>query len=156
MKMYYLAMTFGGNGNCSSDQFKSKNRARKNIENPYNFKILIVDDDDGFRGALSHRLKKRKEINVVAVDSGNKALTALKDNVFDLILLDLVMPGMDGVETFRRIIEMRNNCFVIIMTAFHEDDRIKIVKEMNPFGFLEKPFEFNQLISFIKKRLKEV
>ena len=117
--------------------------------------ILLVDDDDDFRGALSHRLR-RKEFNVVAVDSGNEALTAIKDNGFHLVLLDLVMPEMDGVETFRRIIKMKNDCFVVIMTAYHDDERIKIAKKMNPLGFLEKPFEFAQLLLFIEKRLKEV
>lgn len=154
MQMYYLAMTFEGNGNYPSTQSKPGKRAKKNSEIPDNFKILIVDDDDDFRGALSHRLRKI-EINAVAVESGRKALTTLKDNGFDLVLLDLVMPDMDGVETFRRIIKMRNNCFVIIMTAYHDDERIKIAKGMNPFGFIEKPFEFTQLISLIK-RLKEI
>ena len=155
MQMYYLAMTFGGNGNYPSNQIKPGNGSRKNFEIPGNFKILLVDDDDDFRGALFQRLKK-KEISVVAVESGSKALKALKDNGFDLVLLDLVMPDMDGVETFRRMIEMRNDCFVIIMTAYHDDERIKIAKKMNPFGFLEKPFEFTQLLIFIDKRIREI
>lgn len=155
MQKYYLAMTAGGNGNSPSSQFMPGKQAGKNVEIPGNFKILVVDDDDDFRGALSHRLR-RKEVNVVTVESGNEALTALKDNGFDLVLLDLVMPEMDGVETFRRIIDMKKNCAVVIMTAYHRDDRIKKAKEMNPFGFLEKPFEFTQLLIFIEKRLKEI
>lgn len=155
MQNYYLAMTAGGNGNSPSDQFMPGKQAGRNIEIPDNFKILLVDDDDDFRGALSHRLT-RKAINVVAVGSGYEALTALKDNGFDLVLLDLVMPEMDGVETFRRITEMKKDCFVIIMSAYHDDKRIKITKDMNPFGFLEKPFEFAQLLLYIDKRIRGI
>lgn len=133
---------------------RAKSRERKDFEIPCNFKILIVDDNKDFLEALYHRMRRRR-INVVAVESGSKALTAIENNGFDLILLDLKMPDMDGVETFRKITEIKNDCFVIIMTAYHDDERIKIAKKMNPFGFLEKPFEFAQLFSYIEKRLQE-
>ena len=147
-------MNIEENSKNISNQYGPDTSMKRNFKIPYNFKILIVDDDEDFLEALSHRLK-RKKIHVVAVESGYKALAAVEKNGFDLILLDLRMPGMDGVETFRRIIEIRNDCFVIIMTAYYEDQRIKIAEEMAPLGFLEKPFDFAQLASYIEKILKE-
>ena len=63
----------------------------RKIKCPYDFKILVVDDDRDFLRALSHRLR-RKEIDFTAVESGYDAITAIKNNGFDLILLDLKMP----------------------------------------------------------------
>jgi CheY-like chemotaxis protein len=154
MQSYHLVMAMPRNGNSYSVQIKSGDRTGKRFQIPLNFRILIVDDDEDFREALSHRLT-RKKIHVVAVESGYKALPVVEKNCFDLILLDLRMPGMDGVETLRRIIKIRNDCVVIIMTAYSEDQRIKIAEEMNPFGLLEKPFEFAQLLSYIEKILTE-
>ncbi len=155
MQSYCLVMAMSENDNGYSMQsFKTTNRARNRFQIPLNFRILIVDDDDDFREALSHRLT-RKKIHVVAVGSGEKALSVVEKNCFDLILLDLRMPGMDGVETFRRIIKIRNDCIVIIMTAYTEDQRLKIAEKMNPLGLLEKPFEFAQLASYIEKIYKE-
>lgn len=158
MQSYHLVMAMPGNDNGFPMQFEFRNGngngTGKRFHIPLNFKILIVDDDEDFREALSHRLI-RKKIHVVAVESGEKALSVVEKNTFDLILLDLRMPGMDGVETFKKIIKVRNDCVVIIMTAYHDDERISIAKEMNPFGLLEKPFEFAQLAEYIEKMLKE-
>jgi two-component system nitrogen regulation response regulator GlnG len=147
-------MAMPRNDNGYPVQIKSGDRTGKRFQIPLNFRILIVDDDEDFREALSHRLT-RKKIHVVAVESGEKALTIVEKNCFDLILLDLRMPGMDGVDTFRRIIQIRNDCVVIIMTAYFYDQRLKTAEEMNPFALLEKPFEFAQLASYIEKIHKE-
>jgi DNA-binding NtrC family response regulator len=109
-----------------------------------------VDDDEDFLEALSYRLRK-KAIDVVAVDSGNDAVNAVRKNGFDLILLDLAMPGMDGIETFKKINEIKNRYFVVLMTAFHEKEQMLDVKKLGAFGFLKKPFEFDQLIQYIIK-----
>lgn len=156
MQSYHLVMAMPRNDNGFPMRFEYRNGngTGNRFHIPLNFKILIVDDDEDFREALSHRLT-RKKIHVVAVESGEKALSVVEKNTFDLILLDLRMPGMDGVETFKRIIQIRNDCVVIIMTAYAEDQRLEIVEEMNPLGLLEKPFEFAQLASYIEKILKE-
>ncbi len=154
MQTHYLVMADDENKNKFSDQFISGNRKMKGSIIPKNFRILLVDDDEDFNKALSFSLRK-KGIDVIAVQSGYKAIKVLEGNSFDLILLDLKMPGMDGVETFKRINQLKKGSSVIIMTAYHEEDQMKAVKELNPFGFLKKPFDVAQLISHIDEIIKE-
>lgn len=124
------------------------------IKIPPYFKILIIDDDIDFLEALEFTLQD-VEIEVVAVKSGYDALEVLKEEYFDLILLDLKMPGMDGAETFKKIKTIDAQPFVIIMTAYFEDKKIEAVNKLNPFGFIKKPFDLGDLMPYIKKRVKE-
>lgn len=144
----YLVM--GIEKNKSFNQFKSESRVKKNFRIPIDFKILVVDDNRDFLEALSFTLRK-KEINVIAVESGHDAVKAVKSNGFDLILLDLAMPGMDGIETFKKINKIKNRYFVVLMTAFHEKEQMADVKELGAYGFLKKPFDFDQLLPYIIK-----
>jgi len=125
-----------------------------NIIIPPNFKILIIDDETAFLKALEYRLTQKK-IDVVAVESGYQALEVLKEEYFDLIILDLIMPDMNGVETFQRIKQIEAKPFVIIMTAYSKDEQVETAKKLNPFGFIKKPFGFNDLMPYITKRIKE-
>jgi CheY-like chemotaxis protein len=136
------------------NQSRAETRLIKNSNIPGNFRILIVDDDRDFNQALSFRLRK-KEIEVTAVESGYDALNAVRSNGFDLILLDLKMPGMDGIETFKKISEIKRRHFVVLMTAYHEKEQKADVKELGAFGFLRKPFEFDQLLPYIIKTKEE-
>jgi DNA-binding NtrC family response regulator len=65
------------------------------------------------------------------------------------------MPGMDGIETFKKINEIKNRHFVVLMTAFHEKEQKADVKGLGAFGFLRKPFEFDQLLPYIIKTKEE-
>ncbi len=150
MQNYYMAMNFGESSNSFSNQFLGRNQVRRNFKIPNDFKILIVDDDEDFLQALSFTLRK-KEIGVIAVESGYDALNAIRKNGFDLILLDLKMPGMDGIETFKKINEIKSKYLVVLMSAFHEKEQMADVKNLGAFGFLKKPFEFDQLLSYIIK-----
>ncbi|UCH96507.1 MAG: response regulator [Candidatus Aminicenantes bacterium] len=125
-----------------------------NIKIPPGFKILIIDDDIDFLKALEYTLTEKK-INVVAVESGYHALEVFKKDYFDLILLDLRMAGMNGAETFKKIKQIESKPYVVIMTAFSEDEQMKIVNKLKPFGFLQKPFVLDQLMPFIKKRIEK-
>lgn len=131
-----------------------KNHISDYIEIPRDFKILIIDDDTDFLKALEFRLSQKK-IDVIAVESGCKALEVLKDDYFDLILLDLRMPGMNGAETFINIKKIEPRPFVIIMTASSEDEQMETINKLGPFGFINKPLDWNDLMPYIKKRVKE-
>jgi DNA-binding NtrC family response regulator len=148
----YIVM--GVDGYNSIYQFKAEDRTKKNFRIPNGFKILVVDDNRDFLEALSFTLKK-KDINVIAVESGYDAIKAVRNNGFDLILLDLKMPGMDGIETFEKINKIKSKYFVVLMTAFHEKEQTVDVKKLGVFGFLRKPFDFDQLVQYIIKTKEE-
>ena len=152
MEIYLSASGIKKKGHYSPTPHK--NNINGNIKIPPGFKILIIDDDTDFLEALVYTLTQEK-IDVVAAGSGYKALEVLEKDYFDLILLDLRMQGMDGVETFNRIKKIEAQPFVIIMTANLEDKQEEAVKRLNPFGFIRKPFDLNQLIPYIEQRVKE-
>jgi CheY-like chemotaxis protein len=138
----------------SFNQSRTKTGVKKNFRIPDDFKILIVDDNRDFLDALSFTLRK-KEIDVTAVESGYDALNAVRSNGFDLVLLDLKMPVMDGIETFKKINEIKSRHFVVLMTAYHEKEQKADLKALGAFGFLRKPFEFDQLLPYIIKMKEE-
>ena len=70
------------------------------------FSVLIVDDEDDFRETLVKRLKKRR-LNVSGAESGAKALDLMAQGTFDVVILDVKMPGLDGIETLREIKKKR-------------------------------------------------
>src|SRR4030042_2252130 len=81
-----------------------------------NFNILIVDDEDDFRVTLVKRLQKRNQ-QVFGSESGQKALTLMDAMVFDVVVLDVKMPGMDGIETIREMRKKNPLTEVILLTG---------------------------------------
>lgn len=154
MEIYGSLSAFGNKKSDYGNHPLPQNHVHENIKIPPGFKILIIDDDHDFLKALEYRLTK-KRIEVVAVASGYDAIKLLEEEYFDLILLDLRMPGMDGVETFKKIKRLEAQPFVVIMTAFSEDEQIESAKKLKPFGFIKKPFDLYDLMPYIKKRVKE-
>ncbi len=150
----YSSLSAYANGKNNYSHLPPKNHINDNIKIPPDFKILIVDDDIDFLKALEYRLTDAK-IDVIALESGYDALEVLKEDYFDLILLDLKMPGMNGVETFQKIKQIEAKPFVIIMTAYSKDEQVETVKKLNPFGYINKPLDLNDLMPYIKKRVKE-
>ena len=79
-------------------------------------RVLFVDDEDDFRETIVKRLNARK-IQAMGAESGVRALEIVKDNDFDVIVLDVKMPGMDGIETLRHIKQMKPEIEVIMLTG---------------------------------------
>lgn len=154
METYNPGIFFGRKKTRCSNYPAIKNSINNDIIIPPNFKILIIDDEIDFLKALEYRLTQKK-IEVVAVESGYDALEVLKEEYFDLIILDLVMPDMNGAETFQRIKQIEDKPFVVIVTAYSEDEQVETVKKLNPFGYIKKPFDLNDLMPYIKRRVKE-
>ncbi|MCK4761522.1 MAG: response regulator [Candidatus Aminicenantes bacterium] len=151
----YSVLSDSGKKKKNYDGFPPpRDHGEKDIRIPPGFKILLIDDDLDFLNALEYRLKNKK-IDVVAVGAGFDAIAVLEEDYFDLILLDLKMPGMNGAETFNQIKKIESKPFVIVMTAYSEDKQEEAVKKLKPFGFLKKPFGLIDLMPYIKKRIKE-
>lgn len=113
-------------------------------------KVLIVDDEEDFSAALSERMRSRGLV-VESVSSGGKALEKVESGAFDAIVLDLVMPGMDGIETLKKIKEKRPELQVILLTGHATLDKGIESMKLGALDFLEKPADFSSLMEKINQ-----
>ena len=105
-------------------------------------KILVVDDEAGNRDVLSRRLRRQGHL-VEAVGSGRDALSRLRGGTFDVVLLDIMMPGMDGYEVLRHINESEavRNVPVIVISALSDMQSVVRCIEAGAEDYLTKPFD---------------
>jgi len=110
--------------------------------------VLLVDDEEQFLDALSQRLETRG-LKVDTVTSGEDALKQVEDHNFDAIIVDLAMPGIDGIETLKRIKEKRPDLEIIMLTG-HATVKSGIdAMKLGAEDFLEKPVDLNELLAKI-------
>ena len=114
--------------------------------------ILIVDDEKNIRLTLSQALETLGvEIDTAA--DGDEALTKLKGRDFGLILLDIRMPGMDGMEVLRRVREMRPDIRIIMITAYGTVESAVEAMKLGAVDFLQKPFDPEEIRELILRVL---
>lgn len=118
--------------------------------------VIIIDDDDDLRETYFDLLKSEGFENTFQAESGVKALEMSKTQKFDLIISDLNMPEMDGIETIRKIKETQPNVMSMILTGFgNMDVAIKAYSESHINDFLSKPVENEELLEKIKTHLSK-
>ncbi len=110
--------------------------------------ILVVDDDQGMRETLSDIFSEMGHDTAVAGD-GYDAIKLVRERPYDLVLIDIKMPGMNGVETFRRIKEVRPGLKVVMMTAFALDELIEEARSLGAVEVLFKPLQLDKLEPFL-------
>ena len=114
------------------------------------FKILLVDDEEEFVKSLSERLQLRDFDANLAYD-GEQAMQLVTDEVPDVMVLDLKMPGIDGMEVLRRVKKKFPKVQVIILTGHgSEKDEIE-AKKLGAFEYLQKPTDLDTLVSTLKR-----
>jgi DNA-binding NtrC family response regulator len=123
------------------------------------FNVLVVDDEDDFREVTSKRLTKRG-LKVWDAESGAKALEILQESRIDVVLLDVKMPGMDGIETLRHIRNLKPLIEVVLLTGHASVDSGIEGMKLGAFDYLMKPIELEPLLekltdAYEKKRLRE-
>jgi signal transduction histidine kinase len=120
-----------------------------------NIDILLVDDEKDFRQILAKRLKRRG-INAREADRGEKALQMLAESPVDVVILDVKMPGMDGIECLRRIKQAQGLTEVIMLTG-HADIQggVEGIKS-GAFDYLSKPVELEHLVRKIKQAFHKI
>jgi len=116
--------------------------------------ILIIDDDPQMRSMLSSILKE-DGYSVETVENGKKAIKTCEKVPFDLALIDVNLPDIEGVELLPKLKQMQPKMVKIIITGSPSiDNAVKAVNE-KPDGFILKPFNVPQLLEMIRKRLEE-
>ena len=139
--------------NVGKDFHKSDIYRKHNFEMPA--KVLLVDDEREFVQTLSERLMMRDMGSAVAYD-GESALKLINEDEPEVMIVDLKMPGVDGLEVLRKVKETRPEIEVIILTGHgHEDDR-ELCMKLGAFAYLQKPLDINELSETIKKANEKI
>jgi DNA-binding NtrC family response regulator len=112
--------------------------------------ILLVDDEKDFVEMLSLRLKENDE-NVLAAHSGRECLETLEKTTVDVVVLDVKMPGMDGIETLKEIKKRHPLVEVIMLTGHGTIQSAVEGMKLGAFDFLLKPADFKELTEKIKR-----
>jgi len=112
------------------------------------FKVLLVDDETEFVSALAERLSLRG-IDVEVAFNGEQALAFFMNKVPEVMVLDLKMPGIGGMEVLRRVMKSHPEVQVIILTGHGSDKDEEQALHLGAYSFLKKPAEFDVLFRAI-------
>ncbi len=115
-------------------------------------RILIVDDDPAILKLVGTNLKARG-FDVLFASNGEEALQTIEGNFIDLMVLDLMMPGMDGVAVCRHVREWTNTPIVILSARGDENDKVKCL-ELGADDYITKPFGIAELIARVRNALR--
>lgn len=115
-------------------------------------KVLVVDDQYGIR-VLLKEVFSREGFHIFQAANGKAALEIIRVNEPDLILLDMKMPGMDGLEFLRHLRRVQPHTKVIMMTAYGELDMVEEASKLGALAHFTKPFDIEELRSEVIKQL---
>jgi len=118
-------------------------------------KLLIVDDEADVREFAANFFRKRK-INVLTAASGEESLDLIDKNKPNLVLLDIKMPGIDGIETLRRLREKDKDTKVIMVTGRKpdEEEAFEKCRQLGALDYIHKPLELEELERIVLKNIK--
>ena len=114
------------------------------------FKILFVDDEVSFVNVMNKRLTQR-EIDVIPAYSGEEALNKLKDSSVEVVILDVQMPGIDGIETLKEIKKIYPLVEVIMLTGNATVESAIEGMKLGAFDYLMKPCDIDALVSKVNE-----
>ena len=126
---------------------------RADIYRKYDFempKLLLVDDEREFVQTLSERLLMRDVGSAVAYD-GESALSLIDEEEPEVMILDLKMPGIDGIEVLRKVKQTRPEIEVIILTGHGSEEDRQVCMELGAFAYLQKPVDIDVLSDTLKR-----
>lgn len=128
-------------------------------EGPVRLKTLLVDDEEEFLNTMVKRLRKRN-LDVNTAREGHEAVNMVSRESFDVVVLDMAMPGMNGIETLREIKRVSPSTEVIILTGHAEVEAAVQGMELGAFDYLLKPTDIDELLykiqdAFIRKQCRE-
>lgn len=111
------------------------------------YKVLVVDDEAPVRALFDDLLKKEK-YTVKSVESGEAALDIISNEDFDIVLLDIKLGGISGLETLKKIKDLKPATIVVMITGFgYDEDLINKSKEFGCSGYIGKNMPISQIMS---------
>jgi NarL family two-component system response regulator LiaR len=117
--------------------------------------VMIVDDHEMVRHGAAGYLEAQPEIKVVAeAESGSEAVRLAREYVPDVVLMDLVMPGMDGVEATRKVKDISPRTQIIVLTSYHQDEHIFPALQAGAISYLLKDVKARELVEAIHRAAK--
>jgi len=117
-------------------------------------KLLIVDDEPDMLRLLQMIVREKTPYEVTTTNNPLEALGLARGGGFDLLITDLKMPGLDGIELLNTIREFDADIPIIIITAFATAEAADAAMEKNAFDFITKPFRKEQILFTIEKAIK--
>ena len=130
-------------------------RPKEQLEPDMSRTILVVDDVEEQREIASRMLRKLG-YSVMSVSSGEEAVKYMNYNSADLVVLDMIMaPGIDGLETYKRIIELHPDQAAIIASGFSETEHAMAAKELGAGAYVKKPYLMEKIGLAIKTALDD-
>jgi len=124
-------------------------------DTPSFFQILVADDENEIRSAITQYLKMDGYENVDEATNGEEAIDFFTEKRHNLIILDLVMPKVNGIQVLRHVRSLSSRTQVIIITGNADKNSAIMAVKLGAFDFLEKPFDFDELSSSVSKALEK-
>ncbi len=118
------------------------------------FKVLMVDDEEDFVKTLAERMKMRDLDSEVALN-GEQALQIVDDQIPDVMVLDLKMPGIEGMEVLRRVRKAYPQVQVVILTGHGSEKDEAEARRLGAYDYLQKPVDIEKLIQTLKTRIRK-
>jgi NarL family two-component system response regulator LiaR len=117
--------------------------------------ILIVDDHEVVRNGIRAYLETLSDFQVVGeASSGEEALSMVSELIPDIVLLDLIMPGMDGIETTRRVKRISPRTQVVVLTSYHEDVHIFPALKAGAISYILKDMKMEKLVDVLNRAVQ--
>ena len=116
-------------------------------------KILLIDDDEWIRDSLSIFFEA-EGCRVLALETAEEGIAAIKDQAFDLIIVDYKLPGLDGIEFLKRIRYTQPDAIKLLITAYRSENVISEAKKLKVQGFIEKPFTSETIMASLAYTIK--
>ena len=117
-----------------------------------NSRVLVIEDDQGMRSLLEDFIQE-EGYEVRSTDNGSEAFRLLAKDEFDLIITDVRMPGLSGLDILPGIRKLQPHSVIIVITAFGSEEVYKRAMERGADGYLEKPISLEKFKNLIKKLL---
>lgn len=108
-------------------------------------RMLLVDDEDDFRITLANRLKLRK-IDVTDAGSGNEAIELVKQKSFDVAVIDVKMPGIDGIETLKQVKQLQPSMEIVMLTGHASIKSGMEAMKLGAYDYVMKPCDIDELL----------